>query len=237
MNVPSLQCTLPFCGCTAEQSDCSFYSRNTSVAIGVILLVIGLLILSGACGSSIDIVGGWACLSIGFLTFAIGACLRCATTKTHNDEDDAPVSQELREEGTRILRESDAIVEKVEEEQQHPKKLWQEFKESEKDRNREIKMALNAQNQLKEEREKFISQCSELHQNILNALGEIPHLISPSKEEIENIHTKLEKYDETLKELQNKNKNIETISTSSILNNSSKFLEAAKSKLLETRVV
>jgi|GEM_PF-5190452 len=84
MSVPSIECSLPFCGIAKEQTNFSCNFRITTVILGVIFLIAGLTLISGAFGS-FEFVSGVVCTAIGLVAIAIGSCMRCVTQNEEND--------------------------------------------------------------------------------------------------------------------------------------------------------
>jgi tetratricopeptide (TPR) repeat protein len=81
MSASPIQFSLPFCrGKSSEEKvDCSYYAKIAAFAIGKILLVAGILALSGAFGSLGGEIG-WTLAALGAVGLAI-SCVRCANKK------------------------------------------------------------------------------------------------------------------------------------------------------------
>jgi hypothetical protein len=79
MGIQSIRCALPFCARAEEkQTKCSLITRVAAVALGGIILLVGILALSGIPGlHSLGIVGGAVLTTIGGLILLAGICLRC----------------------------------------------------------------------------------------------------------------------------------------------------------------
>ncbi len=79
MAIQSIRCALPFCArVEEEQTKCSLISRVAALGMGGIILMVGILALSGIPGlHALGTVGGAVLTSIGSWILLTGLCLRC----------------------------------------------------------------------------------------------------------------------------------------------------------------
>jgi hypothetical protein len=95
MVFPIPERTQPLYGNGKEQNDCSCNCWITTVALGVILLIAGIVLISGAFGNFN--IPGYICVAIGLAALAIGSCIRCCAknkSELNNHVNDAAANQQ-----------------------------------------------------------------------------------------------------------------------------------------------